>query len=186
MVLHMFVQFPSLLVGGWALASLALRLWTELPERLDPRGFVRAVALACVSAFWMIPAALDLALLVPEVERTKVPSWLAAGALFALGWPMLADVPRLFLIGNLVWMFGTAGLLYQCAERRLCVNDLINEQLWAGRSMVALALLLTVVAVLPLWRRSTGIESGPPDDSDVPSVARRACNSSEVGTRSLS
>lgn len=134
----------------------------------------------------MIPAALDLALLLPQVERTKVASWLTAGALFALGWPRLADVPRLFLIGNLVWMFGTAGLLYQDAERRLCVNYLIDEQLWAGRSMVALALLLTVVASLPLWRRFTGIESGPLDDSLVPRVARRACNSSEVGTRSLS
>lgn len=186
MVLHMFVQFPSLLAGGWALARLALHRWPELPEQLDPRGFVGAVALACVSAFWMIPAALDLALLVPEMERTKVASWLAAGALFALGWPRLADVPRLFLIGNLVWMFGTAGLLYQSAERRLCVNYLIDEQLWTGRSMVALALLLTVVAVHPLWRRSTGIESGPPNDSHVLGVARRACNSSELGTRSLS
>lgn len=186
MVLHMFVQFPSLLAGGWALGSLALQCWPDLPERFDPRGFVGAVALACLSAFWMIPAALDLALLVPEAELAKVASWLAAGALCALGWSRLADVPRLFLVGNLVWMFGTAGLLYQGAEQRLCVNYLVGEQLWAGRLMVGLALLLPVASVLALWRRASGIEARRADASLNAGVARRACNSDDVGARSLS
>lgn len=83
-------------------------------------------------------------------------------------------------------MFGTAGLLYQAAEQRLRVNDLVDEQLWAGRLMVGLAWLLTVTSALVLWQRSTRIESRRADDDAVTGVARRACNSSKVGTRSLS
>lgn len=51
---------------------------------------------------------------------------------------------RLFLLGNLVWMLATAGLLYEAAEPRLYVNYLRDEQVWAGRLLVGLSAVLTV------------------------------------------
>ena len=143
MLLHMLVEFPALLASGWVVA----RWRRAAASDFDEQGLLCITALLCVSAFWMIPAALDMSLLSAPVQFAKLASWWLCGAVLARSAQRLSPESQIFLFGNLAWMFATAGLLYQDAEQRLCVNYLIDDQLWTGRALVGLAVVLGAAAV---------------------------------------
>ncbi len=147
MSLHMLVEFPLLLAAGWACGR---QLPCKLHSRVDAQGLLGATVASCVLAFWMIPAALDLALLSPAVATSKYISWLAAGLLLAWSRDRLEAVVACFFLGNAAWMTATAGLLYEDAEEQLCVNYLINDQLAAGHGLMAAALVIGALALLRL------------------------------------
>ena len=177
MALHMLVEFPLLLASGWAAARLAAR---HVPtDAFDALGLLGVAVVSCVSAFWMIPAALDLALLNEPMRWAKLASWIAAGALLARAWPKLGDEIAVFFLGNLAWMFATAGLLYREAEIRLCVSYLAEDQRWTGNGLVALAVALGALALRRLVAASAGITSSraaaalPRSSSSDPRAGRR-------------
>lgn len=145
MVLHMALQFPLLLLAGACAANLLARRWPTLRatwERIDRDGLLATIWLSGVTGLWMVPAALDAALLDPVMAFWKYSSWCLAGWCVALAWPGMASAMRLFLLGNLAWMTLTTGLLYADAEQRLCVSYLFDEQAWTGRALCIAALLL--------------------------------------------
>lgn len=168
MSLQMLLQFPLLLAAGWAAGRhLPLGLTRRLAA-LDALGLSSATLASCVMALWMIPAALDLALLTPAMAVAKYLSWWLAGLLLSQGWPRLGGVAAAFFLGNATWMLITAGLLYRDAETRLCVNYLFDEQRVAGNGLVAWGLVLGALALLKLrrWLRQAELaalqrESGP-------------------------
>jgi hypothetical protein len=178
MALHMLVEFPLLLAGGWAIARLAARRHV-LTDAFDALGLLGVAVVSCVSAFWMIPAALDLALLHEPMRWAKLASWMLAGALLARSWARLGDEIAVFFLGNLAWMFATAGLLYREAESRLCVSYLAEDQLWTGNGLVALAVALGALALRRLVAASAGITSSraaaalPRSSSSDPRAGRR-------------
>jgi hypothetical protein len=147
MSLHMLLEFPALLGLGWWLARR--RAWPGL-ARIDAQGLLAASVASCVFAFWMIPAALDLALLSPAMAAAKYASWLAAGALLAWSRERLSPVVAAFFLGNAAWMLATAGLLYRDADTQLCVNYLIADQLVTGAGLLAWAFALGALAAYRL------------------------------------
>ena len=146
MALHMLVEFPLLLAAGWAAASLGPRP-AGGDSRWDAEGLSSALLVMLTTAFWMLPVALDLALLSPWIALGKALNWLAAGAVLARALPRWRRELRLFVLFNLAWMMATAGLLYRESESRLCVNYLVDQQAWAGTGLLGLALLLGVLAI---------------------------------------
>lgn len=147
MVLHMLVQIPLLLLGGWAaMAWLPCRA-EALLARVDPLGLLGATLATCMLTYWMVPAALDLAVLEGRFAGAKYLSLWLAGLAFAQGWPRLGAVLAAFVLGNMAWMMATAGLLYREAEARLCVSYLLDEQAVAGTGLVAWGLVALAVAV---------------------------------------
>lgn len=147
MSLHMLLEFPALLVLGWALGRRWPAPWLR---RVDAQGLLGATAASCVAAFWMIPAALDLSLLSGAMAVLKYASWTAAGALLAWGRERLSPVVAAFFLGNAAWMLATAGLLYRDAETRLCVNYLVPDQLVTGAGLLAWAVALGGLAAVRL------------------------------------
>ena len=144
MALHMLVQFPLLMASGW----LAARLTGLAPlRRLDAHGLLGLTAAACVAAFWMIPAALDLSLLSPVANVAKYVSWWLAGALLAPSWAQMRVELAAFFLGNVAWMLATVGLLFREAEARLCVNYLIDEQLVTGNGLLLFAVMLLLLTM---------------------------------------
>lgn len=149
MLPHMLLQFPWLMLAGAACACAAAVWWPRLARvmgAVNRRGLLGVVMVSGVSGLWMVPAALDAALIDPLVAAAKYASWWLAGAALLSTWPRLVPAMRLFFIGNLAWMFATAGLLYADAEQRLCVNYLQDEQLWTGG-----ALMIVGVGLLTGW-----------------------------------
>jgi hypothetical protein len=142
MPLHMMVQFPILLLAGAGAAWLTVQrkpASASAWSRFDAEGIFGLVTLSAVAALWMVPAALDAALMYPEVAAWKYGSWWVAGGAIALAWPRMAEPMRMFLLVNLAWMLFTAGSLYANADQRLCANYRYDEQLWTGLALQAVA-----------------------------------------------
>lgn len=168
MALHMLIEFPLLLAGGVSVAPWLAARWPRggrAFERIDALGLLGATWLLAVSALWMIPAALDLALLDARVGAFKLASWWLAGLLFAWSAARLSTTLLAFALGNLAWMAASAGLLYQSLETRLCVSYLQDEQVWTGRGLVALSIALLawlVVRIARAQRSRSAIQAGNP------------------------
>ena len=156
MAWHMLLQFPLLLASGSCLAALANERieWLRGYDRLDAHGLLGATLASCVLAYWMIPAALDMALLSEPARLTKYASLWFAGFALCRSHTRISDELALFFAGTLVWMMATVGLVYQTLPQRLCVSYLIDEQRWTGAGLVVAAALLAAVAAIFMARRS--------------------------------
>ncbi|HZW23215.1 hypothetical protein [Noviherbaspirillum sp.] len=146
MALHMLLEFPLLFASGYAAMRIMeqrMRHWLAL----DHLGITGLTAASCVFAFWMIPAALDAALLDPAMAAAKYLSWWLAGFAAANALRRATIEIRIFFLGNAAWMSATAGLLYLDATSRLCVSYLFGDQETAGRGLVLLACLLAFLAI---------------------------------------
>lgn len=166
MARHMLLQFPLLVLAGTALAS-------SLPPRvraacatINAHGLAGLLLCLLVSGFWMIPRALDQALLLPQMEFAKFATLLAAGGALQLSWRGAGTMIQTFFIGNWAWMTAVAGLLYQDVSARLCNAYLLDEQVVAGRGLVVLAVIMPTVLVGLLMMRG-GLAANP----DAPMTA---------------
>lgn len=166
MARHMLLQFPLLLVAGAALASsLPPRLCARI-EPFNAHGLAGLLIFLVVSGFWMIPRALDQALLSPQMELAKFATLLTAGGALQLSWRVAGTIVQTFFTGNWVWMTAVAGLLYQDVSARLCNAYLLDEQVVAGRGLVVLAAVMPTVLVGLLMMRG-GLAANP----DAPMIA---------------
>lgn len=152
MARHMLVQFPLLVAAGALLGA-------SLPDRVRGRiaafnahGLAGFALFLLVTAFWMIPRALDEALLSPGIEIAKFASLVAAGAALPLSWRAAPPVVQAFFVGNWAWMSAAVGLLYTAAPARLCNFYLLDQQTVAGRGLVVLALLVPLAWIVSLAR----------------------------------
>jgi hypothetical protein len=152
MAMHMLLEFPILLAGGWCLqrvlhASRRLRGPRRAFALLDWRGWTGATLASLVAITWMIPSALDVALLSEPVAAVKYASWWIAGFVLAGSWRRMDSELLLFFVGNLAWMLAAAGMLYLDAPARLCVSYLVDDQRVAGIGLIAVALALGAFAL---------------------------------------
>jgi len=170
MPLHMLAQFPLLFLAGASLSRLVVLHWPALApvwRRFDPSGLLGLVTISSVAALWMVPAALDAALMSADVAAWKFCSWWIAGAFVALAWPNTGRPLRLFLLGNLAWMLLTFGWMYIEAEQRLCVSYRFDEQVWTGWGL-ALAGSTLIAALIAMGSDSVGQF----ETTDCPNPAR--------------
>lgn len=152
MAMHMLLEFPALLAGGWCLqrvlhASRHLRGPRRVFALLDWRGWTGATLASLVAIAWMIPSALDVALLSEPVAAVKYASWWIVGFVLAGSWRRMDPELLLFFVGNLAWMLAAAGMLYLDIPARLCVNYLVDDQRTAGIGLIAVALALGAFAL---------------------------------------
>jgi hypothetical protein len=146
MARHMLIEFPLLLVAGLATAKALPERAVALIMRSNHLGLAGFTFVSLTAAYWMIPVALDQALLSWPAATAKYTSFLAAGMLLPVSFQAAPLALQAFFVGNWVWMTATVGLLYQNAPQQLCVNYLIGTQLSAGEGLVAAA-----VAIAGLW-----------------------------------
>jgi hypothetical protein len=148
---HMLLEFPLLFASGWIVAGAASPLdrWLACLDPFDAQGLLGITFAACALTLWMIPTALDLALLSDPVRWGKYVSLWLAGLLLQRSQGRLSAELSIFFIGMLAWMLATVGLIFQTLPRRLCVNYLLDEQRWTGVGIVGVAVLL---GTLGLWR----------------------------------
>jgi len=158
---HMLAELPLLLAAGWAAQQLASDSpwWQHAgawARQLDWHGWSTATYCALVSIVWMVPSALDMALIDGRIALLKVLSLWLAGWLLAGGVARMPAEVLMFLAGNLSWMMATAGLLYVEAPTQLCVNYGQDDQVHTGYGLVAWALVIGAIAIRQLlrWSRS--------------------------------
>ncbi len=167
MLLHMLIEFPLLLAAGWAMQHLCLRrpAMRRLARGLvliDWRGWTGAALTSVVTAAWMLPTLLDMALLDPLVAAAKYASWWIAGWVLAGSLRRMDPELLLFLVGNIAWMMASAGMLYLDAPARLCVNYLHDDQRQTGIGLVILAVVLAVAALRQVLQPVVSNPAGKP------------------------
>ncbi len=146
MARHMGLEFPLLFGIGWLTAWAAGSRLVRFIEPWNAKGLTALAVTALVTAFWMLPAALDLAVLNKGVALAKVISWIVAGMLMGVSWRSAGVVIQAFFLFNWCWMTVAVGLIYQQAPQQLCSVYLVDDQWNAGASMIFWA-----VAVFVLW-----------------------------------
>jgi hypothetical protein len=90
----------------------------------------------------------------PVVGWFKVASVLLAGWLTHLSLRDARPAIQAFFVLNWGWMTGAAGALYAQAPERLCSTYLLGDQAWAGRGLIALAVLVTGAWIVLAFRES--------------------------------
>jgi hypothetical protein len=155
MFLHMLVELPLLVaIGAWA-ATHAPRGGPAWFAAIDASGLTGFTFAVCVSAFWMLPIALDAAVLVPVIGVAKIASLVLAGALATLSFRRARAAVQAFFVLNWVWMTSVAGAVYQQAPERLCNTYVQGDQAWTGMGLVALAIVATVAWMWLAFREPT-------------------------------
>lgn len=147
MVWHMLVQMPLLVLAGW-LASSALGPALDLRwNRFGLTGFMLA---QCTVAYWMIPALVDRAVVLPSADAGKlVTLWLAGWAL-RLGYRQAPPAVQLFFIGYGLPMMAWLGLYLASTDLRLCNAYSLQSQWRAGWGLLALSVALGLLWALDL------------------------------------
>ena len=181
MARHMGLGLPLLFAIGWLAARAAGPRLTHALEPWNARGVTALVATMAVTAFWMLPAALDLAVLHIGVALAKVATWVLAGLLTSASWKRAGTVIQAFFLLNWCWMTLAVGLIYREAPQQLCSVYLADEQAAAGAAMMCWAL-----AILGLWVPRAFVAGGiwgdgdeawppnePPRHTVIPRGARR-------------
>lgn len=149
MLRHMLIQLPLLLAAGWCFGGAAapyLPRWSGYIAKIDQHGIFGLTALLAVSAYWMIPRALELSLTLPLIALTKYASLLATGAMLAGSLERACGVIQLFYLGNFSSMMAIAGIQYQNLPQRLCNAYFLDDQNQTG-----MALVLAALAVAAVW-----------------------------------
>ena len=168
MARHMLVEIPLIVAAGAYLARFVPARVDAAIARFDAFGLTGWLFAGLVTAFWMIPAALDAAVASPAMNAAKFASLAAAG--FAVRGSLRRSPLALeaFFVGNFTWMAATVGLVYQDAETRLCLAYLTDSQQRAGEGLVIIAvvafaawLALRVGRGYILSSDSAGVQSSP-------------------------
>jgi hypothetical protein len=142
MARHMLIEFTLLLVAGAGLGSALPRRVDALLERCNQLGLAGFALASITMTYWMIPAALDAALLHGSAAAAKYANFVVSGAVLPSSFRAAPLALQAFFVGNLAWMMATAGLIYQNTPQQLCVNYRIDAQSAAGEGLVAAALII--------------------------------------------
>ncbi|WBY02660.1 hypothetical protein PE066_03730 [Ramlibacter tataouinensis] len=163
MARHMGLELPALVLAGWLAGAYAGPGLARALAPWNANGLPGLLFAACVSGFWMLPAALDVAVLHPAVGTAKVASLVAAGLLLQASWSAAGIVIQAFFVLNWFWMTLGAGLIYQEAPQQLCSVYLADEQLHAGRAVAAWAVVGLAMWLWHVVRAAIRSDASPQD-----------------------
>ena len=163
---HMLVQIPLLVLVG-VCAERAWRGWRGRAAvagssgrspawSYNEYGMPGLLFASLVGACWMVPKALDDALVDWRMAAFKVLGLPVAGWILGASLRRSNTVVKLFFLGNFCWMSAIVGLIYLDQPARLCNAYLLDDQAWAGNGLIALSILLPLawllVRIKPVWR----------------------------------
>ncbi|MYM22629.1 hypothetical protein GTP46_08220 [Duganella sp. FT135W] len=142
MLRHMLVQLPLLIIGGWTAG--AAQPGHRLLVKADQYGVAGLTGLLFISAYWMIPRALELSLNSIWSEAGKFASLFLLGMVLPGSLGRCPWVVQLFFLGNFGAMMAIAGIQYQNMLQRLCNAYLLDDQNLTGMALTTAAILLSI------------------------------------------
>jgi Na+/citrate or Na+/malate symporter len=150
MLSHMLIQLPLLVICGvWIADYILERIAFEIELHFAlPLLLIALIA----SMFWMVPRFLDASLEGYSYFLLKFISLpLLVGIPLACGWRNVGPVIKSFFMANLLSMLIVLAWLYVEAPIRLCNYYLINEQQDVGKTIIYIALGISLYWVSKLF-----------------------------------
>ena len=146
MAWHMVVQMPLLVLGGW-LAVRALSPYFSFPRLVsfNQLGLTGFMAAQVIVAYWMLPSAIDRAVVLPSADAFKLLTLFIAGLLLADAFKRAPGALQLFFMGYWVSMMAWLGIYFATTDLRLCNAYSLQSQSNTGWGLLALGLTLSLV-----------------------------------------
>ena len=152
MAWHMVFQMPLLVLSGWLAARAAAPLFftagsprvTHLAKfaKFNQFGLTGFMAAQLIVAYWMLPLAIDRAVVLPEFDLLKLLSLFVCGVLLADVFKRAPSILQLFFMGYLVSMMAWLGVYFATTDLRLCNAYSLESQANTGWGLLALGAVL--------------------------------------------
>lgn len=155
MAWHMVFQMP-LLVGAGALTSRAMPALGLNAKwgNFNLFGLTSFMAAQGVIAYWMLPSAIDRAVINPEFDLLKLLTMFISGMLLREAFRRAPIALQLFFMGYWVSMMCWLGIYFATADLRLCNAYSRESQIVTGWGLLTLGLLLGIVWLGQAWRKT--------------------------------
>ncbi|MFT5534883.1 MAG: hypothetical protein ACI8WM_001116 [Burkholderiaceae bacterium] len=141
MVWHMAIQMPLLVLAGWWVMAALSRgravLWLAPWNRYGLTGFITALV---VLAYWMLPLAIDRAVVLPQADLLKLLTLFIAGILLQHSFSCSPAALQLFFVGYLVSMMTWLGSYFITTNLRLCNAYSLETQVQTGWGIAAIGI----------------------------------------------
>lgn len=128
MIVHMLVQLPLFILSGLMVGKATINRLPRLFAKWNTNGVPGILVAVFITTYWMLPRAMDEALVSLYVEWFKFISLPVAGILIVDSWRKLQEIGRGFLFLNYLPMFGLMAWLYIDSPIQVCNNYLATEQ----------------------------------------------------------
>lgn len=157
MVWHMAIQMPLLVLGGWCtLRAMAGGRAARLLAPWNRYGLTGFIAAQVILAYWMLPLALDRAIVLPGADVIKIVTLCACGAMLQHSVARAPLVLQLFFIGYTVSMMIWLGIYFASTDLRLCNAYSLASQIDAGYGIALLGIALGGGWLMGAIRRAQG------------------------------
>ncbi len=152
MVWHMLVQMPLLVAAGACAAFAWPQALGARWARLNRYGLTGFMLAQCITAYWMVPALVDRAVVMPSVDAGKLATLWLAGVALRQGWVHAPVAVQLFFVGYGLPMMAWLGFYLATTPVRLCNAYSLESQLRTGQGLVLLAVVLGLAWGASVWR----------------------------------
>ena len=158
MAWHMVFQMPLLVLAGWLASRLmlanfsmhAMRSWASF-NQFGLTGFMAA---QIIVAYWMLPSAIDRAVVLPAVDALKLLTLSIGGMLLGDAFKRAPAALQLFFMGYWVSMMAWLGIYFATTDLRLCNAYSLQSQINTGWGLLALGAALGVAWVVSVLKKS--------------------------------
>ncbi len=155
MAWHMVFQMPLLVAAG-ALTSRAFPALGLAAKGIDFNlfGLTGFMAAQGIIAYWMLPSAIDRAVINPGFDVLKLLTLFISGMLLRGAFQRAPMVLQLFFIGYWVSMMCWIGVYYATTDLRLCNAYSRESQIVTGWGLLVFGLLLGMVWLGNAWQET--------------------------------
>ena len=161
MAWHMVFQMPLLVLTGWLAARAllpyfsmramrAMRSWASF-NQFGLTGFMAA---QIIVAYWMLPSAIDRAVVLPAFDAAKLLTLFIAGMLLADAFKRAPAALQLFFMGYWVSMMAWLGIYFATTDLRLCNAYSLQSQINTGWGLLALGAALGIAWVVSMLKKN--------------------------------
>lgn len=153
MVRHMGLELPLLFIVGWFTAHISGEYLVHTLEPWNLAGLPGLTFAMFFMSVWMVPSALDYAVLSSVISMSKVVSMFLAGVMTGASWRTAGVVVQAFFVMNWFWTTFVVGVLYNNAPQQLCSVYPTNEQADTGMFLMAWAVLGLLLWISSVFRK---------------------------------
>lgn len=157
MLWHMAIQMPLLVLGGaLAMRALADHKLTQGFARWNRYGLTGFIAAQAIFAYWMLPLAIDRAIVLPLADAEKLVTLFLCGALLQHSFARSPVALQLFFVGYAVPMMIWLGFYFINTDLRLCNAYSLETQVNTGRALVGWGFALGALWLADALRKASG------------------------------